>query len=136
MKRPTPPVIRNRGSLLTYQENGREPCFGYLMEFAGQGIFEPTFGRLDVTLDEARTHNQLLSQAEIKGLEENCAVGLGGKFYTRQQDGRTLVVTWLGEEVSRDVCVHGAVLTFCRQAMTFRGRLRPHEDCFAFKRIQ
>lgn len=130
------PVICNRGSLLTYQQAGHEYCFGYLFEFPGRGIYEPTFGRLEVTPVEAKIHNQLLSQAEIKGLDENCAVGLGGRFYTRQQDGRTSVVTWLGEEVSREVCIRGSVLTFRRQAMTFRGRLRRHEDVFVFKRIQ
>lgn len=136
MKRRSPPAIRNRGSLLTYQDTGRERCFGYLFEFAGHGIYEPTFGKLNVSSEEVQTHNQLLSQAEIKGLDENCAVGMGGTFYTRKTDHQTLVVTWLGEAVSRDVRIRGDVLTFRRKAMTFRGRLRKHEDCFAFKRIQ
>lgn len=136
MKRRSPPAIRNRGSLLTYQDTGRERCFGYLFEFAGHGIYEPTFGKLNVSSEEVQTHNQLLSQAEIKGLDEDCAVGMGGTFYTRKTDCQTLVVTWLGEVVSRDVQIRGQVLTFRRQAMTFRGRLRKHEDCFAFKRIQ
>jgi len=131
-----PPAIRNRGRLLTYQDHGRERCFGYLFAFAGHGIYEPAFGKLDVNSEEARTHNQLLSQAEIQGLEENCAVGMGGMFYTRKTDRQTRVITWLGEEVSRDVQIRGQVLTFRRQAMTFRGRLRQHEGCFAFKRIQ
>ena len=130
------PEILNRGSLLTYQDTGRERCFGYLMEFAGHGIYEPTFGKLAVTSAEASTHNQLLSQAEIQGLDNHCAVGLGGTFYTRKNERQTLVVTWLGEEVSREVQVRGQVLTFRRQAMTFRGRLRRDEDCFGFKRIQ
>lgn len=136
MKGRSPPAIRNRGSLLTYQDNDRERCFGYLFEFAGHGIYEPTFGRLDVSSEEARTHNVLLSQAEIKGLDEHCAVGMGGLFYTRQRQGQRVVVTWLGEEVSREVCICGQVLTFQRKAMTFRGRLRQHEDAFGFKRIQ
>lgn len=130
-----PPEILNRGSLLTYQDNGRERCFGYLFEFPGHGIFEPTFGKLKVTSGEAKTHNRLLSQGEINGLDNHCATGMGGMFYTRQGEGRMIVVTWLGEEVSRDVQVHGNVLTFRRKAMTFRGRLRKTEDCFAFKRI-
>lgn len=130
------PVIGNRGSLLTYQQAGREHCFGYLFEFPGRGIYDPTFGRLEVTPEEARIHNQLLSQAEIKGLDENCARGLGGRFYTKQQDGHPVVVTWLGEEVSREVCLRGSVLTFRRRGMTFRGRLRRHEDVFVFKRIE
>ncbi len=102
----------------------------------GHGIFEPTFGKLDVTSDEARTHNQLLSQGEIEGLDKHCAVGMGGTFYTKKMDCHTLVVTWLGAEVSRDVRLRGEVLTFKRNDMIFRGRLRKDEDCFGFKRIQ
>jgi hypothetical protein len=133
MKRP---AIRNRGSLLTYQEEGRERCFGYLFEFPGHGIHEPTFGKLDVSSDEARTHNQLLSQAEIQGLDAHCAVGMRGRLYTKQHNGQRWVVTWLGEEVSREVRIRGQVLTFQRQGRTFRGRLRQHEDAFVFQRIQ
>ena len=69
MKRRSPPAIRNRGSLLTYEDHGSERCFGYLFEFLGHGLYEPTFGKLDVGSEDARTHNQLLSQAEIKGLD-------------------------------------------------------------------
>jgi hypothetical protein len=78
------PEILNRGSLMTYRDNGTERCFGYLLEFAGHGIYEPTFGKLDVTSEEAKTHNELLSQAEINGLDNNCEVGMGGMFYTRK----------------------------------------------------
>ena len=129
------PEILNRGSLLTYQDNGTERCFGYLFDFPGRGIYEPTFGKLEVTSAEARTHNELLSRAEITGLDQNCAVGMGGMFYTRKTDRQTLVVTWLGDEVSHDVRIRGDVLTFRRNGMTFRGRLRKSEDCFAFRRI-
>jgi hypothetical protein len=59
------PAIRHRGSLLSYRDRGREWCFGYLFEFPGHGIFEPTFGRLKVSPREAKTHNELLSQGEI-----------------------------------------------------------------------
>ena len=133
MKRP---AIRNRGSLLTYQEDGRERCFGYLFDAPGHGIYEPTFGRLEVSSDEARRHNQLLSQAEIQGLDEHCVVGMRGLLYTKQHNGQRWVVTWLGEEVSREVRIRGQVLTFQRHGMTFRGRLRQHEDAFVFQRIQ
>jgi hypothetical protein len=133
-----PPEILHRGSLLTYQDNasGQERCFGYLFEFRGRGIFEPTFGKLEVSSDEAATHNQLLSQGEIDGLDHNCAVGMGGMFYTRQLEGQTVVGTWLGEEISREVQARGKVLTFRRKGMTFRGRLRREQDCFGFKRIR
>ena len=131
-----PPEILHRGSLMTYHDNGNERCFGYLFDFPGHGIFEPTFGKLDMTAQEAKTHNQLLSQAEIEGLDQNCTVGLGGMFYTRKAEGLTVVATWLGLEVSRQVQVKGTVVTFTRNGMSFRGRLRQEEDCFFFKRIR
>ena len=136
MKTPKrPPEILHRGSLMTWQDNGQERCLGYLFEFPGHGIFEPNFGKLEVTSGEAARHNRLLSQGEIQGLDNHCAVGMGGLFYTRKVDGQTCVVTWLGEEVSRNVQVHGNVITFQRKGMGFRGRLRQHEDAFAFRRI-
>jgi len=130
-----PPEILNRGSLLTYPDNGQERCFGYLFEFPGHGIFEPTFGKLEVTPEEARNHNRLLSHGEIEGLDKHCAIGMGGLLYTRQVASHTLVATWLGEEVSREVQVRSSVITFTRKGMTFRGRLHHDEDCFRFKRI-
>jgi hypothetical protein len=130
-----PPEVLNRGSLLTYLELGQERCFGYLFEFPGHGVFEPTFGKLEVTSEEAKTHNRLLSQGEIDGLDSNCALGMGGSFYTRHQEGRTIVVTWMGEEVSQEVQIKGQVLTFHRRGMAFRGRLRQDEDAFSFRRV-
>ena len=136
MKTPRkPPEILHRGSLMTYRDNGQERCLGYLFEFPGRGIFEPNFGKLEVTSAEATTHNRLLSEAEIEGLDQNCAVGMGGLFYTRKVDGQTRVMTWLGEEGSRNVQVHGNVITFQRKGMTFQGRLRQQEDAFAFRRV-
>ena len=129
------PEILNRGSLLTYRDHDSERCFGYLMDFQGHGVFEPTFGKLAVLPEEANTYNQLLSRAEIDGLDHHCGVGLGGMFYTKKAEGRTIVATWFGQEVSREVQLRGPVLTFTRKGMTFRGRLRREEDCFFFKRI-
>ena len=129
------PEIRHRGSLLTYEDQGTERYFGYLFNFPGHGVFEPTFGKLDVLPEEANTHNQLLSQAEINGLDQNCSVGLGGRFYTKKAEGRTIVATWFGQEVSREVRIRGSALTFSRKGMTFRGRLHREEDCFFFKRV-
>jgi hypothetical protein len=130
------PLILNRGSLLTYRDKGREHCFGYLFEFPEHGIYEPTFGKLEVTPEEASIHNQLLSQAQLDGLDGHCAVGMHGTLYTKKVAGFTVVITWLGTEVSRDVRLRGDVLTFQRKGMSFRGRLRKDEDCFGFKRIK
>jgi len=64
------PKILHQGSLMTHRDNRRERCFGYMFEFPGHGIFELTFGRLDVSSEDAKTHNQLLSQGEIAGLDQ------------------------------------------------------------------
>lgn len=133
-KKQTPEIL-NRGSLMTYIDQGTERCFGYMYHFPGHGVYEPTFGRLEVAPDEAQTHNRLLSEAEVKGLDQNCGVGMGGMFYTKRLEGRTIVVTWLGDEVSREVRISGQVLTFQRKGMSFRGRLRRGEDAFFFKRL-
>ena len=132
----TTPEVLNRGSLMTYSDQGARRCLGYMFNFTGHGVFEPTFGKLDVTPKEATVHNQLLSHAEIEGLDKNCTVGLGGMFYTRKENDRTIIATWLGEVVSREVQVRGGSITFNRKGMTFKGRLRQNEDCFRFKRIQ
>ena len=130
------PAIRHRDSLMTYHDDGRERCFGYLLECPGHGIFEPTFGKLKVSSREAKTHNELLSQGEIAGLDQNCAIGMRGTFYIRKPNGQSIVTTWLGEEVSRDVQVRGRVIMFNRNGMTFRSRLPQEEDWFHFKRIR
>jgi hypothetical protein len=96
MKKRTTPEILNHGSLMTYDDHGVKRCLGYMFEFHGRGVFEPNFGKLDVTPEEARVHNQLLSQAEIEGLDKNCTVGLGGMFYTSKEDGHTIIATWGG----------------------------------------
>jgi hypothetical protein len=58
-KKRTAPEILNRGSLMTYQDNSTERCFGYMFDFPGHGVFEPTFGKLDVSPEEAKTHNSV-----------------------------------------------------------------------------
>jgi len=121
---------------MTYHENGTERCLGYLMEFAGRGIFEPTFGKLEVSSAEAKAHNQLLSCGEIEGLDENCGVGVGGMFYLTGEDARPVVTTWAGEVVSHEVRAERNVITFKRKGMTFRGRRRKDQTAFFFKRIK
>ncbi len=121
---------------MTYREGDSERCLGYLVHFASRGVFEAVFGRLEVSVEEAQKHNRLLSQGEIDGLDQHCAVGMGGTFYCCQDNGHCLVITWLGQVVSREVRLVNQIITFVRQGRTFRGRLRPGRDCFSFKRIQ
>lgn len=133
-KRRTPEIL-NCGSLMTYKDKDTARCFGYMFHFPGHGVYEPTFGRVEVSPEEAQIHNRLLSEAEVKGLDENCAVGMGGMFYTKTDNGRRIVVTWLGDEVSRELRIAGQVLTFERKGMRFRGRLRRDEGAFFFTRV-
>ena len=44
--------IENRGSLMTVANTNT--CLGYLMEFGERGIFEPTYGKVEVTPEEAQ----------------------------------------------------------------------------------
>ena len=48
------PEILHRGSLMTCQDNGREQCLGYLFNFPGRGVYEPNFGKLEATAEEAQ----------------------------------------------------------------------------------
>src|SRR5438093_876964 len=107
--------IRHRGSLMTYRNKGGECCLGYLFEFPGKGIFEPHFGRINVSSAEAKTHNQLLSAGEIQRLDSNCAIALGRRFYLRQHANKLVVSTWLDEVVSRDVQIQGRSIVFRRK---------------------
>jgi hypothetical protein len=103
---------------------------GYLMVFSGHGIYAPT-GKIDVTPEVAKTHNDLLSQAELLGLDNNCKVGQEGIFYYVDRQ----IKTWTGTVVSTDVAVDGTSITFKRNGKIFRGQLKNDMDCFTFKRI-
>ena len=119
---------------MTYQNKGREVCLGYLMHFPGHGVYDPTWGRIDVTPQEAEAHNRLLSEAEIRGLDESCQVGQGGVFYIRLKDGKVQVITWIGTIVSTEADRRGPVVTFRRRGKTFRGRTVPETDLLRFRR--
>ncbi len=129
------PEFKHLGSLITVEQDGQETALGYLFDAPGHGIYDAHFGGVGVTSEDAKTHNQLLDQALIKGLEENCRVGLGGTFYCSRTSGKTEVRTWLGTIVSERAVLRGNVLTFQRKGMKFRGRVRKDEDCFNFRRV-
>ena len=123
-------TIRNDGGLLI--DEGRGCCVGFLFNFEGHGIFSPD-GRVEaITPEQAETHNKLLSEALITGLDTNCEVGQGGTFYYSPTKG---VTTWVGTLVSNNVTVHGQSIKFSRNGKRFRGRLRKDADCFNFRRI-
>ena len=124
--------LQNHSGLWVDEDTGA--CLGYLFDFREKGVFSPD-GKVEITKEQADTHNRLLAEGEIKGLDENCAVGQRGTFYFHSLKG---VHTWTGVEVAkRDNCrVRGQVITFTRNGKTFRGRLQKDADCFNFKRIK
>ncbi len=129
------PKLNNIGSLITVEQNGSETALGYLLDAPGHGVYDPNFGKVDVTSEGAKTHNQFLDEALIRGLEENCPIGFGGAFYHSGSAGKIEVKTWLGTIVSERAVLNGNVLTFERKGMAFRGRTRKNEDCFHFLRL-
>lgn len=126
--------ILHKGSLLTFLRKGadKETCVGYLMNFEERGIHDAHLGQIDVTLEQAEIHNNLLSEAEIKGLVENCAINVGGAFYL--DEVKREVRTFVGTVVA-PAEIHGSVVTFRKAGMVFRGRRSPENDIFHFKRI-
>ena len=128
--------LLHKGSLITFVPEGcdQEQCLGYLMHFKGHGVYEPTFGKVDVTPQEADAHNAALSAAEIEGLDRNCGIGMGGTLYLGASGGRSAVRTFIGTVVTEDVTVKGDGVTFRRGGMTFRGRKRD-DDLLFFKRV-
>ena len=127
------PELEHRGSLMTFNKEGRTVHLGYLMDFRERGIWEPNLGRVDVTPGEAASHNKLLSKAEIDGLD-TCEIGQGRNFYPSKD--RMKVSTWAGDVASDSVVVNGAVIAFHRGARVFRGRFRKNNESVFFKRVK
>ena len=128
------PVLENLGSLITYKPEGdiKPVCLGFLMDFKEKGIFEAYFGKVDVTKAQADIHNRLLAEGQLKGLDENCEIGMEGDFYINRE--KKEVVTFLGGFVALAE-INGLTVTFRRKGKVFRGRLAKHEDVFRFRRI-
>lgn len=126
-------TLENKGSLITIANSNN--CLGYLMPFDGHGVYDAQYGRVDVTPEEANKHNTCLSEAELKGLDENCKVGQMGTFFFDRN--KQVVHTWVGVNVADKVnyIPGGKVVNFMRKGKQFRGMLRKDEDCFNFKRI-
>jgi hypothetical protein len=127
--------FENLGSLITIA--GTDNCLGYLMTFDGRGTFDAEYGRVDISKENADTHNRLLDEAMLKGLDENCEVGMGGSFYAQKdKQGKSVVKTFMGTLVSDNVTISGRVLTFRRAGKVYRGRTSLEFDLFNFKRVK
>ena len=131
----TQPQFENVGSLIVYQDEGGDRCLGYLMEFPGHGVYEPHFGRIEVTPENADIHNRLLDAALLEGLDENCQIGMCGSFYIGRQDGRLVIKTWCGTLVSDNCTRNGNSVTFIRAGKSYRGRTSLEHDLFNFRRV-
>lgn len=125
------PHIKSHEGLLVIEESNT--CLGYLMNFKEHGIFEPSLGRLDIAPADALKHNETLSKAEIKGLDENCQVGQKGTFYYTEGKG---IHTFVGEIVCPNPAVTKTQIVFTRNGKTFRGKRRKDEDLFIFTRVK
>jgi hypothetical protein len=144
------PTLENLGSLITYKEDGEDRCLGCLFHSEQHGTFDPTFGKVDVTKEQADIHNRLLDEAMLDGLDKNCEVGQGGTLYFKPGTNGTpldkrgphfvahcnQVTTWGGTVVSTNVEKKGNSITFKRAGKTYRGRLQRDADCFNFKRVK
>jgi hypothetical protein len=131
--------ILHRGSLMTVKEGDAERCLGYMLNFKERGVYEPNFGQMDITPEEADAHNRLLDKAMLDGLDENCAVGMGGSFYAKESKNKTQVTTFNGTVVAETARVKGKTITFERMVngreMVFRGRLAKDAELFFFRRV-
>ena len=125
--------LENIGSLITIK--GTDACLGDLMYFDGHGTYDPDHGLVPVSKEEADTHNKLLDEARLDGLDRNCEVGQGSFFYFTAKAPDRKVTTFVGTVVSTDVQVNGKSITFVRKGKTFRGRLRKDADSFNFRRV-
>lgn len=121
--------LKNHDGMWVDEDTGA--WVGYLFDFKDKGVFSPD-GKVEISPEDAKKHNELLSQAEINGLN-NCQIGQWGAFYYIRGKG---VQTFIGTLVSSLVSVHGQVITFTIGTKRFRGRLSKDSALFNFKRIQ
>lgn len=125
--------LTNNGGVLCFKEDGIEYALGYLFNLDGRTFCPSTGPWTGISPEDKDAHNKALSEAELKGLDENCKVGQRGTFYLTPNPSR--VTTFTGTVVSTDVFINGQSITFSRKGKTFRGRLQKDSDCFNFSRI-
>jgi hypothetical protein len=133
-----PPKLENKGSLITYKDNGQDVCLGALWYAEGHGCYDPTHGRVDVTKEEAEIHNRELDKAMLAGLDNQCQIGQGAMFYAHPAPGATSnikVTTFNGTAVALAQRYGKVMLAFTRHGRGFSGRIRKHADCVWFKRF-
>lgn len=125
-----PTEIYNKGSLMTFFKDGKEHHLNYIFCAEGKGCFEPDLGKVEVTLEEAEKHNTLLAEAEVKGLDEMCAIGQGRTFYVRNG----IATTWTGLSVGPVEKFGAKRLKLTRNGRVFIGIPHKNEDAVFFER--
>lgn len=124
--------LQDRGSLIHYLDaEGRDACLGFLFDGGERGIFDPTLGRVEVTPEEAQTHNRLLSEALITGLD-SCEVGQCGMFY--YSDGQ--LKTWTGEVVEGQLSKTIAKLTLRRKGRVYEAKRQKDVESVILVRVE
>ncbi len=132
------------GSLITCTlgRSKVEECLGYLWAPEGHdGVYDPTYGKVNVSREDANTHNAELSKALVNGLD-TCAIGQWGSFYFN--DDKKAVNTFTGEVVAHrdNVSIKAVpgklgkfIITFAYNGRVFRGEWSRNSDLFHFERI-
>jgi hypothetical protein len=67
-----PPKLEKQGSLITCKDNGQDVCLGAFWYAEGHGCYDPTYGRVEVTREDAEIHNRTLDKARLAGLDNQC----------------------------------------------------------------
>ena len=133
------------GGLITYAEGDGTFCLGYLFEAPGQGIYDATLGKVDVTSEQAQAHNRVYDQCLVKDLE-NCKIGEGNNFYVGDEvyihgglvPYTEVVSTWLGTrigEATRKVGTKATYLLYWR-GNAYKYRKYPNDNTVYLTRIQ
>lgn len=134
-------VLENLGSLITIQ--GTDTCLGYLMDFgAPHGVHDATYGKVEVSPEDAKAHNKALDKALIDGLTEGCEIGQGTVLYIADTK-LAVVTTFVGAVVGTAVLCTGTKRTymFALSSKTgmrmFRGTMHGRDAQSAFfKRVK
>ena len=127
------------GGLITYAEGDTMFCLGYLLDAPGQGIYDATLGKVDVTSEQAQAHNRVYDQCLIKGLE-NCKIGQGNNFYVGDGVDRDsqVVSTWLGTRIGEATRKAGTKATYLLywRGNAYKYRKYPNDNTVFLTRIQ
>lgn len=124
--------LENLGSMITFKLDGKDRCLGYLWHAEEHGTYDATYGRVDVSKEDAAAHNAAFDKANVEGLDNQCEIGQGSIFYVgRNKDGSYRVSTWIGTVIAENARTSrpgGATIAFERKGRKFFGRLRRTSD--------